>query len=78
MKLYCSLGSTKVSPIKDIGAKVNNGSINAEQFIFETEFMTFLNRTASGKQLVEDALINLPGAVGISVSEAGAFHKLCT
>jgi hypothetical protein len=75
VEFHCSLGLAKFRPIKDAGTQVNNRSIDAEQFILETEFMTFLNRTTSGKQLVKDGLIDLPGAVGISVSEAGTFHQ---
>jgi len=71
MELNSTLGLTEVSPRKQTEAKVDRGSVKAEQLVFETEFslLTGILAAADVPQIKEELLIKLPGTVGIGIGK---------
>jgi hypothetical protein len=72
MKLDGSFGPSEFGPIKHLHAQINGGRIHTDQFVFKPErFLPNHLHTASFKELKENLLIKLPGAVSIGISQGG-------
>ena len=67
------LGSSEMGPIKDAQTQVDGGRIEADQFVFEPDFLLRRKLTsASVEQLSKQMLIKLPGTVLIRIGQGGA------
>ena len=68
-----SLGPSEMSPIKDAQTQVDGGRIEANQFVFEPEFLLSWKLTSTSvEQPTKEMLIKLPGAMLIRVGQGGA------
>jgi hypothetical protein len=68
-----SLGPSEMSPVKDAQTQVDGGRIEANQFVFEPEFLLSRKLTsASVEQLSKEMLIKLPGTMFIRIGQGGA------
>ena len=66
----CPLGPSEMSPVKDAQAEVNGGRVEANQLVFESEFLRFRKLTSTSvQQLCKQMLIQLPGSVLIGVGQ---------
>jgi hypothetical protein len=66
----CPLGPSEMGPVKDAQAEVDGGRIEANQLIFESEFL--LSRKLGStpvEELNKEMLIQLPGTMLIRVSQ---------
>jgi hypothetical protein len=65
-------GSAKFGPVKETDTEVNDGGIEADQFVLKPEFLFGLDLTlALFEELHKDSLIELPGPVLIGISQSG-------
>ena len=72
MQLDSSLGSAKFGPVKEADTEVNDGGIEADQFVLKPELLFGLDLAlASFEKLHKDSLVELPGAVLIGISQSG-------
>ncbi len=66
-------GPSEMSPIKNAQTQIDGGRIEADQLVFEPEFL--LSRKLSStsvEQLTKQMLVKLPGAVFIRIRQGGA------
>jgi hypothetical protein len=72
MKFNGPLRPTEMSPVKHAQTQVDGRRVETDQFVFETERLcprTFLSNPF--KQVQEELLIKLPGAMGIGIGQRG-------
>jgi len=66
----CPLGPSEMGPVKDAQAQVNGGRVEANEFVFESEFLLSRKLTSTSvEQLQKQMLIQLPGPVFIRVGQ---------
>jgi hypothetical protein len=68
----CPLGPSEMGPVEDAQAQVNGGRVEANEFVFEPEFLLSRKLTSTSvEQLHKQMLIQLPGPVLIRVGQGG-------
>jgi hypothetical protein len=72
MQFDSPFGSAKFGPVKEADTEVNNGGIEADQFVLKPELFLDLDLAlASFEELHKDSLVELPGTVLIGISQSG-------
>jgi hypothetical protein len=72
MEFNGPLGSTEFGPIKEADTEVNDGGIEADQFVLKPElFLDLYLALAFFEELHKDSLVELPGPVLIGISQSG-------
>jgi hypothetical protein len=74
VQLHRALAAAKRGPGKHLGAQVDHGGIETEELVLEAQAFARRDRPTAVEELVEDVLIQLPGAVRIRVAEGRAFR----
>ena len=73
MQFNRPFGPSEMGPVKDAQTQVDGGRVEADQLVFESEFL--LSRklaSTSVEQLNKEMLIKVPGTVFIRIGQGGA------
>src|SRR5581483_10965840 len=76
MQLDGSLGAPVLGPVEDRGAEFNQRGVQAQQLVLKAEAVPAGDRTAAAEQLIEDALVQLPGAVLVGIGQGRALGRV--
>jgi hypothetical protein len=69
MQFYCSLGLAEACPVEHAQAQINDGGVQAQELILETQFFLGCQALGQGQLIVKQMFEQLPGAPGIGVGQ---------
>ena len=76
MQLYGSFCAPVLCPVENRSTEFDEGGVQSEQFVFETETMRACHFAAAAQKLIKHAAVKLPGPVFIGVGQGGALGRI--